>query len=603
MGAGRNSRLRVLFFLAFFLPVSFCLAQSNPFNDDDWNTLTLETYYPSPYGEYEELRTYYFTVGSGYAKENPGDGNMVVSGTVGIGTKSPDTSNYKLDIEGNANVKGNANVSADLTAGRICLSGTCRDSFSSGSGTQNKIAKWTSGSDLGDSSIQDDGSKVAIWGKPVVIDSAGRNPVGGYSLSVDNLYLMGSLDTAQIRGSVYGYTYFANPIGIKKAANTAYGLDVLGSINVSDKLCINNSCKNWSDLAGSGGSSGVTSIVAGSGISISPTSGTGAVTVSATGVIITNPDVVYGKTTSAGVGHLTKWAATNGIMDSNIYEDPKSLNIDIGNSGTIAYKLNVGGVGYFAGDVLVGGKLCFGTSGLDCSNSWSGGGAGGQWQTKGNNIYYDKGNVAIGKQVADTALDVIGIITTPGGGATSGGVKFSNYGSQVYEGTNGHLIFRKGQGSDTRFYFEKNNGVNIARLDHNGNLYIAGSLTQNNNFSDIRVKKDISDIADALSVINKLHPVRYRFIDKFLKEHESFKDVYYYNFIAQEFEKVFPDSVTKGDDGYLRIDIHNVSIYLTAAVQELSRKIETLEAENNSLKEANVGLESRISALEQMGNK
>ena len=82
----KTLRYYVLFFLAFFLPVSFCFAQSNPFNDDDWNTLTLETYYPSPYGEYEELRSYYFTVGSGYASEKPGDGNMIVSGTVGIGT-------------------------------------------------------------------------------------------------------------------------------------------------------------------------------------------------------------------------------------------------------------------------------------------------------------------------------------------------------------------------------------------------------------------------------------------------------------------------------------------------------------------------------------
>jgi hypothetical protein len=59
-------------------------------------------------------------------------------------------------------------------------------------------------------------------------------------------------------------------------------------------------------------------------------------------------------------------------------------------------------------------------------------------------------------------------------------------------------------------------------------------------FSDRRIKKDIVDVHDAVSTINKIRPVSYHYID----ELEKGAGVAY-GFIAQEVEQVLPDSTKK----------------------------------------------------------
>ena len=156
-------------------------------------------------------------------------------------------------------------------------------------------------------------------------------------------------------------------------------------------------------------------------------------------------------------------------------------------------------------------------------------------------------------------MHVNGIITVPTG-SSSGGLKFSGN-SQIYEDSDG-LHFRKMGGTDYKFKFEKDNGTVIAKLDNAGDLFVDGDVYARSvkPASDIKIKKDISDITDALSVINKLHPVRYRLIDKFLKEHESFKDTDYYNFIAQEFEKIFRTALLRGTTD-ICVLIFTMSVY------------------------------------------
>ena len=93
----------------FLLSLSFILAA--PFLSFAEDTLTITTYYPSPYGVYREMRSQRMAIGYNYI-DNPdytwedenGDGgeidylaDLVVEGNVGIGTTSPVA---PLDIKG-----------------------------------------------------------------------------------------------------------------------------------------------------------------------------------------------------------------------------------------------------------------------------------------------------------------------------------------------------------------------------------------------------------------------------------------------------------------------------------------------------------------------
>lgn len=67
--------------------------------------ITLTTYYPAPYGAYEELSVQDgFVVGAAYAgtQTAPASG-VIIEGNVGIGTTNPTT---KLDVNGIVNATG-----------------------------------------------------------------------------------------------------------------------------------------------------------------------------------------------------------------------------------------------------------------------------------------------------------------------------------------------------------------------------------------------------------------------------------------------------------------------------------------------------------------
>ena len=90
-----------VFYLAAILSFLFCLPALAP--ADVGETLTITTYYPSPYGVYRELRSQRMAIGNNYIQSGTydwettdGDGgeidyqaDLVVQGNVGIGTANP----------------------------------------------------------------------------------------------------------------------------------------------------------------------------------------------------------------------------------------------------------------------------------------------------------------------------------------------------------------------------------------------------------------------------------------------------------------------------------------------------------------------------------
>ena len=108
---------------------------------------------------------------------------------------------------------------------------------------------------------------------------------------------------------------------------------------------------------------------------------------------------------------------------------------------------------------------------------------------------------------------------------------------------------------------------NALRLDENGNLEIAGSLTEN---SDRRLKTAIEPLGpDALQKLSTIDPVRFEFKNE--KIHPAGPQI---GLIAQDVQEQFPELVEEGAEGYLSVSYTKFSAVLLKGLQEQHTKLE-----------------------------
>jgi hypothetical protein len=119
---------------------------------------------------------------------------------------------------------------------------------------------------------------------------------------------------------------------------------------------------------------------------------------------------------------------------------------------------------------------------------------------------------------------------------------FSNAGDELY------LIY----GGSNRGYFNSSTGAYTA-------------------VSDLRLKKNITDISFGLSSVMALRPVEYNMISE---KDDAQKHL---GFIAQETETVVPSSVSKMTDGIFGMDKTEIVPVLVKAIQELSAELNELK--------------------------
>lgn len=127
-------------------------------------------------------------------------------------------------------------------------------------------------------------------------------------------------------------------------------------------------------------------------------------------------------------------------------------------------------------------------------------------------------------------------------------------------------------------YFRIRNN-NILTLNQNGNASLAGSMAQG---SDARLKADIEPLSDALSKLDTLQGVSYRWNGK---DGHTDTESRYMGLLAQDVQKVFPEAVSESESGYLALDYSAMTAPLVEAVK-------TLHAEN-------AALSARVAALEE----
>jgi hypothetical protein len=146
--------------------------------------------------------------------------------------------------------------------------------------------------------------------------------------------------------------------------------------------------------------------------------------------------------------------------------------------------------------------------------------------------------------------------------------------------------------------------TNALEVEGNASKTTSGSWLAN---SDARIKTDVQEIDGALDRLMQVRPVTFRYTDDYRKAHPEVGEARYYNVIAQEFARVFPDAVQGSGETLpgaepatgneiLQVDVHPALITSIAAVQELAVRLEQSEARNAELEARLARLESLVGA-------
>ncbi len=129
-----------------------------------------------------------------------------------------------------------------------------------------------------------------------------------------------------------------------------------------------------------------------------------------------------------------------------------------------------------------------------------------------------------------------------------------------------------------------------------GDLNVAGTLTYP---SDLRYKTGLEPVSDALSAVNRIDAVYYRWKTDEYPE-EKFTDKRQIGFIAQNVEEFFPELVRTDRDGYKSLDYGKMTVVLLQAVKEQQETIEKQKEENNLLTDRLNSMEVRLNQLESI---
>jgi hypothetical protein len=232
------------------------------------------------------------------------------------------------------------------------------------------------------------------------------------------------------------------------------------------------------------------------------------------------------------------------------------------------------------------------------------------------------GNVGIGTNSPQSALQVDGVITSGEAGVSDGeilledsaaignnaGIRTNTDGDLILRAhsTPGDIEFETGNPESTRMVILQDGRVGIGRTPAANALEVEGEASKTTGGlwlvnSDRRIKKEIRTIEHALDAIDKVRLVSFEYTDNYRKDHEGIDSHRYINVIAQEFAEVFPDHV-KGSGEYLpdgseilQVDAWPLTIYSAAAVQELHKQVEAKDAEI-------ADLTARLERMEAMMN-
>lgn len=222
----------------------------------------------------------------------------------------------------------------------------------------------------------------------------------------------------------------------------------------------------------------------------------------------------------------------------------------------------------------------------------------------------------------ETTVNIFGLGTDPF--RTGSRVTFGDYGAISNGGANILIGEHGGPGSDSDILqLHGKNGINFTingqasvigmKLKTNGQLHVKSTVVQNSSeLSDVRLKRNVSNIEGSLDLIKKLQGIRYDFYPKPIgqkvmedlneakptneKERQAVEkakaeieqinapSMGQYGFSAQDIQKIMPEIVTTSEDGYLAVNYSAFIPILVEALKEQQKMVDKLTKELEEVK-------------------
>lgn len=133
------------------------------------------------------------------------------------------------------------------------------------------------------------------------------------------------------------------------------------------------------------------------------------------------------------------------------------------------------------------------------------------------------------------------------------------------------------------------------KLSVAGNICYTGSSAA---CSDIRYKKNITPLSNAMMKVLKMQGVQYMWrVNEF--PDKQFSDAQQIGFIAQDIEKICPELVVTDADGYKSVDYSKVTPLLVEAIKELQAENDHMKLENEQIKQQHADIEQSMNSLQQ----
>lgn len=149
----------------------------------------------------------------------------------------------------------------------------------------------------------------------------------------------------------------------------------------------------------------------------------------------------------------------------------------------------------------------------------------------------------------------------------------------------GYSIGNDGQDGKGLTFSSEGNGAFAQDLTVKGNFYTP---------SDQRLKTNVETLTEALESLDQLRGVRFEYIDQ--KKYMIGPKV---GLIAQELQKVYPEMVNRGSDGFLKVDYTQLSAVLIQAVKEQQQQLKAQAQEIEELKKRMYKQEGQLDSIIQ----